>query len=31
MISLGFCVRGGLEYGMGIYVSGIEEGSVAGK
>jgi hypothetical protein len=29
--TLGFCIRGGLEHGLGIYVSGIEEGSVAGK
>lgn len=29
--NIGFCIRGGLEHGLGIYVSGIEEGSAAGK
>lgn len=29
--SLGFCVRGGSEHGLGIYVSEIDAGSAAGK
>lgn len=28
-ISAGFCIRGGLEHGLGIYISGIEAGSAA--
>ena len=29
--SLGFSVRGGSEHGLGLYISDIDEGSVAGE
>lgn len=29
--NIGFCIRGGLEHGLGVYVSGVDKGSAAGK